>query len=113
MFPTRTARFGVALVRGGSLRLRGKEFAADTRSVDGSDARCGGGDPAPQAACKCPTCRQYSRAYLHALLRDHSAEALAAQLLTCHNVSYMMNLMRSMREVHRRAIPFAARRGHA
>ncbi|CAM9369042.1 unnamed protein product, partial [Ectocarpus fasciculatus] len=87
VYPTRTARFGVALVRHGSLRLRGKEHAADTLSLDGYDP-----------ACRCPTCKQYTRAYLHALLRDHNTEALAAQLITCHNIAYMMSLMRSMRE---------------
>ena len=103
VFPTRTARFGVALVRGGSLRIRSKEYAEDRRSLDGHDVPdvCGisCSESGLQDACKCPTCNQYSRAYIHALFRDHNSEALAAQLVTCHNVAYMMALMRSMREV--------------
>lgn len=99
MFPTRTARFGVALVRHGSVRLRSKDHAAETISIDGADVPVHAGLGELQPPCVCSTCRHYSRAYLHALLRDHSTEALAAQLITCHNVSYMLSLMRSMREV--------------
>lgn len=103
VYPTRTARFGVALVRHGSLRLRGREFAGDTCSLDGPDCDVASGRQplgrAEQPPCACSTCRHYTKAYIHALLRDHNTEALAAQLITCHNVAYMMGLMRSMREV--------------
>lgn len=83
VFPTRTARFGVALVTAGSVRLKAKENAADLRPVDDH--------------CKCTTCRNYTRAALHTMFRENNA--LAAQLLTKHNVSYMMRLMRTMRQV--------------
>lgn len=104
VFPTRTARFGVALVRSGSLRLRGADMAQDVRSIDGSDVDLGsrgerGGCMFQQPPCECSTCRNYSRSYVHALLRDEASEALAAQLVTAHNVAYMMTLMRSMRQV--------------
>lgn len=88
-------------MRLGSLRLRGKEHADELLSLDGPDVSLGpDGAAYPQHPCCCSTCRNYTRAYLHALLRDHSTEALAAQLITCHNVAYMMGLMRSLREVH-------------
>jgi queuine tRNA-ribosyltransferase len=74
-------------------------MSQDTRSIDGADvtgeALCAF---AMQPPCECSTCRNYSRSYLHALLRDEASEALAAQLITAHNVAYMMALMRSMRE---------------
>ncbi len=85
------------------MRIRSKEYAEDRRSLDGQDVLDSHSvftdDSFLQGSCKCPTCCQYSRAYLHALFRDHNSEALAAQLVTCHNVAHMMGLMRSMREV--------------
>uniref|UniRef100_A0A8C6ZFZ8 Queuine tRNA-ribosyltransferase catalytic subunit 1 n=1 Tax=Nothoprocta perdicaria TaxID=30464 RepID=A0A8C6ZFZ8_NOTPE len=81
VFPTRTARFGSALVPWGSLQLKNKQFAKDFRPIDEN--------------CGCPTCRGYSRAFLHALLRSNTA---ALHHLTVHNVAYQLGLMRSMRE---------------
>ena len=102
VYPTRTARFGVALVRNGSLRLRSKEYSSDGMSLDGADTSLTTSFTTPngdstQAPCVCLTCQKYSRAYIHTLLRDHNTESLAAQLITCHNISYMMGLMRSMK----------------
>jgi queuine tRNA-ribosyltransferase len=95
---TRTARFGVALVLSGSLRLGGSDMSQDTRSIDGADvtseALCAF---AIQPACECSTCRNYSRSYLHSLLREASV-ALAVLLITAHIVAYRMALMRSMEE---------------
>jgi tRNA-guanine family transglycosylase len=70
-------------VTAGSVRLKSKEYAADLNPVDDQ--------------CECTTCSNYSRAVLHTMFREGSA--LAAQLLTKHNVSYMMRLMRTMRQV--------------
>ncbi|NXE01909.1 TGT ribosyltransferase, partial [Chaetorhynchus papuensis] len=81
VFPTRTARFGSALVPWGSLQLKSRQFAKDFQPID--------------ADCGCSTCQRYSRAYLHALLRSNTA---ALHLLTLHNVAYQMKLMNSMRE---------------
>jgi queuine tRNA-ribosyltransferase catalytic subunit len=46
--------------------------------------------------CPCSTCKHYTRAFLHTAFKDNNA--LAAQLLTKHNIAHMMRLMRSMRE---------------
>ncbi|CAM2109844.1 queuine tRNA-ribosyltransferase catalytic subunit 1 [Caretta caretta] len=81
VFPTRTARFGSALVPWGSLPVKNKQFAKDFRPIDEN--------------CDCPTCRRYSRAFLHALVRS---ETVAMHLLTVHNIAYQLNLMRSIRE---------------
>ncbi|KAM9251582.1 queuine tRNA-ribosyltransferase catalytic subunit 1 [Cariama cristata] len=81
VFPTRTARFGSALVPWGSLQLKNKQFAKDFRPIDPD--------------CGCPTCRRHSRAYLHALLRSETA---ALHHLTVHNIAYQLNLMDSIRE---------------
>lgn len=80
VYPTRTARFGVALVPSGTVRLKAQEHGA---SLDKVDALCG---------CSC--CTYYTRAALHAMFKDNNP--LAAQLLTTHNIAYMMRLMREM-----------------
>lgn len=84
VYPTRTARFGVALVptRGGTIRLKAKEFSAAREPVD--------------PTCACSTCRHYSKAFIHTAFKDNNA--LAAQLLTKHNISFLMRLMRTMRQ---------------
>jgi tRNA-guanine family transglycosylase len=85
VYPTRTARFGVALVPGktpGTLRIRGRE-SMDNQSVI-------------QEGCCCQPCREgISRARLHSLLK--AGNPIAAELITQHNIAYMMNLVRSMR----------------
>uniref|UniRef100_H3BAY6 Queuine tRNA-ribosyltransferase catalytic subunit 1 n=1 Tax=Latimeria chalumnae TaxID=7897 RepID=H3BAY6_LATCH len=81
VFPTRTARFGSALVPWGSLPLKSKQFAKDFKAID--------------EKCDCPTCKRFTRAYLHALFKKDTA---ALHHLTIHNIAYQLNLMRSVRE---------------
>lgn len=81
VYPTRTARFGTALVPEGVLRLDLKEMQDDHRPID------------PE--CDCMVCKNYTRSYLHRLAKK---ESLGAVLLSYHNVHYMMRLMRDIRE---------------
>lgn len=67
-------RFGVALVRDGQLKLHHAQFKDDLRPIDKD--------------CDCSTCKYYTRAYLHHIVR---VEAVAASLLTVHNVAYQVN----------------------
>ncbi len=46
--------------------------------------------------CNCPTCTNYSRAYLHHLFK--AEELLAYRLATIHNVHFFLNLMREIRQ---------------
>ncbi|XP_033104361.1 queuine tRNA-ribosyltransferase catalytic subunit 1-like [Anneissia japonica] len=80
VFPTRTARFGSALVETGSLNLRSKEFANDMNPID--------------KACSCSTCKLHTRAYLHAI----NKETVACHLVTVHNIAYQMRLMKSIQQ---------------
>lgn len=85
VYPTRTARFGVALVgntAGGQVRLKNKACATDLGPIE--------------EGCPCLACTHYTRAVLHVMFKENNA--LAAQLVTKHNISYQMRLMRSMRE---------------
>ncbi|XP_055948048.1 queuine tRNA-ribosyltransferase catalytic subunit 1-like [Argiope bruennichi] len=81
VFPTRTARFGTALVPGGELNLKLQKFAKDFRPIDEN--------------CKCPTCVRYSRAYIYQIIRKEPA---ACHMITTHNIAHQMNLMKSIRE---------------
>lgn len=86
VYPTRTARFGVALVPGptpGTLKLKSHECAKDERVI--------------QQGCACQACKGgYSRARLYTLFKN--GNTMAAQLLTQHNIAYMMTLVRTMRK---------------
>jgi queuine tRNA-ribosyltransferase len=80
VYPTRTARFGTALVPGGVMRLKQACYAADHTPID--------------PTCTCAVCKTYSRAYLHAAI---TREPRASHLLSYHNVHYMMRFTREMR----------------
>ena len=80
VYPTRTARFGTALVPSGTLKLRQACFAADHTPID--------------PTCTCAVCRTYSRAYLHAAV---TREPRASHLVSYHNLHYMMRFTRELR----------------
>ena len=82
VLPTRSGRTGQAFTRFGPINLRNARHADDPRPLDES--------------VPCPASRDYSRAYLHHLVR--SGEILGAMLLTWHNVAYYQHLMARMRE---------------
>lgn len=82
--PTRLARHGGALVRGGEkeyINLTQSQFAEQDQPIE--------------ADCPCQTCVYYTRAYLHHLLKNR--EILALSALTIHNVCFMNRLMASIR----------------
>jgi len=81
--PTRPARHGVAMTAGGNLALR---QARDREDLD----------PLEQG-CSCPGCSlHFSRAYLRHL---HVArEVLADRLLSIHNVTHLIRMIRLARE---------------
>ncbi len=55
------------------------------------------GDPKPlDENCTCTTCQNFSRAYIHHLFR--SRELLSYSLLSTHNVHFLVNLTRPIRE---------------
>ncbi len=81
VLPTRSGRTGQAFTRRGVVNIKNARHAADPRPLD--------------AACTCPACTGYSRAYLHHLFK--SQEILASMLLTWHNLHYYQELMAGMR----------------
>ncbi|XP_050306850.1 queuine tRNA-ribosyltransferase catalytic subunit [Anthonomus grandis grandis] len=81
VFPTRTARFGCALLMDGQINLRKKQYEKDFSPIDKD--------------CSCNTCKNYTRAYLHGIVTDLP---VACHLVTEHNVAFQLRLMRSIRE---------------
>jgi queuine tRNA-ribosyltransferase len=81
VMPTRAGRHGLAFTRRGKVNLRNARHADDPRPLD---------EESP-----CPAAREYSRAYLHHLVK--SGEALGAMLLTWNNLSYYQQLMADIR----------------
>eukprot|EP01025_Chloroclados_australasicus_P003889 TRINITY_DN10928_c1_g1_i1.p1 TRINITY_DN10928_c1_g1~~TRINITY_DN10928_c1_g1_i1.p1 ORF type:complete len:421 (-),score=55.25 TRINITY_DN10928_c1_g1_i1:536-1798(-) len=80
VYPTRTARFGVALVDEGVLKLKNATYAKDFRPIDED--------------CTCMTCKHYTRALLHTVVGRNIA--YASILVTYHNVAYMQRLTTRM-----------------
>ncbi|XP_026193852.1 queuine tRNA-ribosyltransferase catalytic subunit 1 [Cyclospora cayetanensis] len=81
VFPCRTARFGTAMTRWGSIRIKQHKYALDLRPLD------------PE--CDCYTCRSYSRAFLHSTF---NRSPMVGQLLTLHNLFYLKHLCSEMRQ---------------
>ena len=82
VMPTRAGRHGLASTRRGKINLRNARHADDPRPLDEES--------------DCPAARDYSRAYLHHLVK--SQEALGAMLLTWNNLSYYQRLMQDIRD---------------
>jgi queuine tRNA-ribosyltransferase len=82
VMPTRNGRHGMAFTRFGQINLRNARHADDPRPLDEES--------------NWPATRDYSRAYLHHLVR--SGETLGAMLLSEINIAYYQHLMQSMRD---------------
>ena len=95
VMPTRAGRHGLAYTRRGKINLRNARHAEDMRPLDEQS--------------NCPASRDYSRAYLHHLVRSN--EALGGMLLSWHNLAYYQELMlASARRSPKTASPISWRR---
>ena len=82
--PTRMARNGTLLSareEGFRLNIKGARFRREDRPIE--------------EGCDCPTCRRYSRAFLHHLFR--CGELSYFRLATLHNLRFMVRLMAAIR----------------
>jgi len=82
VLPTRSGRTAQAFTSRGTLNLRNARHADDPRPLD--------------EAVPCPASRNYSRAYIHHLIR--SDEILGLMLLSWHNVAFYQHLMAQLRD---------------
>ncbi len=81
VLPTRSGRHGQAFTRFGRINIRNAKHANDMRPLDEEHP--------------CPALSQYSRAYLHHLIR--SGEMLGMMLMSWANIAYYQTLMQGMR----------------
>jgi len=82
VLPTRSGRHGQAWTWSGSVNLKNARFAEDDAPLD--------------PAIDCPASRDYSKAYLHHLVK--SDEILGQVLLSWHNLGFYQALMATMRD---------------
>jgi len=82
VLPTRIARNGAFLTQQGRLNIRNARFADDPTPIE--------------EGCQCYTCRTFSRAYLRHLIK--AEEILGLHLATVHNLHFLLNLTRQMRQ---------------
>lgn len=82
VLPSRSGRTGQGFTRQGVVNIKNARHADDPRPLD--------------AHCKCPACRNYSRAYLHHVFR--AQEMISGMLLTWHNLQYFQDIMQGMRD---------------
>ena len=82
VLPSRSGRTGQGWTRHGQVNLKNARHKDDPRPLD--------------AACGCPACRNYSRAYLHHVVK--ADEIIGSMLLTWHNLHYYQDLMQGLRD---------------
>ena len=82
VLPSRSGRTGQAFTRHGVVNIKNARHSDDPRPLD--------------EACRCPACRNYSRAYLHHVFR--AGEMISGMLLTWHNLTYFQDIMQGMRD---------------
>lgn len=88
--PSRMGRCGLALLHPESGGTRENRFRVNLKRGRFKD------DESPlDSECSCETCRKFSRAYIHHLLKIR--EPLGMRLLSLHNISLMCRLGESMR----------------
>ena len=78
---TRNARHGTFFTYEGNRIIKNKEFEDDFSPLD--------------KQCSCPVCANHTRAYIRHLYR--TGESSAATLLSIHNIHFLVNLMKDLR----------------
>ena len=82
VYPARNGRHGNAYTNHGKMTLLNAKYELDDRPLDSS--------------CGCPTCKNYSRAYIRHLLK--AKEMLGLRLLVTHNLYFYNKMMEEIRE---------------
>lgn len=82
VYPTRNARHGHVYTDEGRLNLFNAQYEKDDRPIE--------------EHCKCPACRNHSRAYIRHLLK--AKEMLGARLCVLHNLYFYNRMMKEIRD---------------
>ena len=77
VMPTRNARHAHLFTMQGRMNLMNAKYALDENPIE--------------PGCQCPTCRHFTRAYLHHLFK--AGEMLAMRLAVMHNLYFYNTLM--------------------
>ena len=80
--PTRLARHGHAYTKYGKINLKNSKYKEDFTPIDDT--------------CNCYACKNYTKAYIKHLI--NADETFGARLLSIHNITYLTNLMKEIRE---------------
>ncbi len=81
VYPSRNGRHGHVYTRYGKINLFNAKFEDDANPIE--------------EGCQCPTCRNYSRAYVRHLLK--AKEMLGMRLCVLHNLYFYNHLMEDIR----------------
>jgi len=76
-YPTRNARHRTIFTSNGKIRIDKSDFKDDQSPIDPN--------------CECPTCKNYTRSYIHHLCK--AEEMSWMRLASLHNLKFMMDLM--------------------
>ncbi len=82
VLPTRLGRNGTIYTKTGKIHIMNTEFRTDISPIEND--------------CECYTCKNYSKAYLSHLF--HGKEMLAGTLASIHNVYFLVNLVKQIRQ---------------
>ncbi|MGE0792647.1 MAG: tRNA guanosine(34) transglycosylase Tgt [Candidatus Woesearchaeota archaeon] len=82
IYPTSNARHGSLITKKGRIDILKKKYKEDENPID--------------EKCKCEVCKNYSRAYVHHLFKNH--ELTAFKLATIHNLYFMNKLVEDLRK---------------
>ncbi len=82
VLPTRLWRHGTAFSFSGNIKIKNEKYKLDKSPLD------------PE--CDCKTCKNYSKWYLRHLIQEN--EILWAELLSYHNLYFLLNLAKSARK---------------
>jgi queuine tRNA-ribosyltransferase len=82
VMPARNARHGKVYTFTGEINILNQQYATDSQPIE--------------EKCNCPTCRNYSRAYIRHLFK--AKEILGMRLAVLHNLYFYNDLMRKIRE---------------
>ncbi len=82
VYPTRNGRHGHAYTNQGKRNLLNARYETDDRPIE--------------EGCKCPACRNHSRAYIRHLLK--AGEMLGMRLMVLHNLYFYNTMMTEIRD---------------
>lgn len=85
VLPTRIARNGTAFTKNGKLVIRNAKYKNDFSKIEDD--------------CDCYACKHYSRAYIRHLI--NAGEMLGAELLSIHNLRFLIRLTEQIKEAIR------------